>query len=275
MGNGMQEHVRSVWPASDFEMMEFSVPQYIDNQPFSVYYMTISGHARYSRGANAMASKNWDAFPEHYSQMSNTVRAYMAANLELEYALEYLVSSLEEAGIADDTVIVLATDHYPYGLERSDTWGNERDYISELFGFPVRTPADRDQSALIIWSGSLENEDKDLAVEVSSPTSTLDILPTLLNLFGLEFDSRLFIGRDVFSDALPLVFWLDRSWKTDAGFFRASRSAFTLASDDIAIPDDYISILRAIVNNRISYAGSVITLDYFNTIFHPDGSLRD
>ena len=274
MGNGMQNHVRGVWPASDLEMMEFSIPEYIDNHPFSVYYMTISGHARYSRGGNAMSAKNWDAFPEQYSQMSSAVRAYMACNLELEYALDYLVSALEAAGISDDTVIVLASDHYPYGLERSDTWGNESDYLSELFGFPVRTPADRDQNALIIWSGSLENEHKELAVEVSSPTSTLDILPTLLNLFGLEFDSRLFVGRDVFSDAMPLVFWLDRSWKTDVGFMRASRSQFTPVDEDIAVHDDYISSLRTIVNNRISYAGSVLSLDYFNTLFHPDGTLR-
>ena len=274
MGNGMQGHVSGGWPASDLEMMEFSVPQYIDSRPFSVYYMTISGHARYSRGGNAMASKNWDAFPEQYSQMSNPVRAYMACNLELEYALDYLVSSLEEAGIADDTVIVLATDHFPYGLEKSEAWGNDKDYLSELLGVSVRTPADRDLSALIIWSGALENELSDYAVEISSPTSTLDILPTLLNLFGLEFDSRMFVGRDVFSDAMPLVFWLDRCWKTDAGFFRASRTDFTPAVEDMEIPEDYISNMRAIVNNRISYVGSVLSLDYFNTIYHTDGTLR-
>ena len=275
LGNGMQHHVRGVWPASDLEMMEFSVPLYIDQQPFSAYYMTISGHARYSRSGNAMAAKNWDAFPEQYSQMSNPIRAYMASNLELEYALDFLVRSLEEAGIADDTVIVLATDHFPYGLERSEAWGNDADYLAELLGAPVRTPTDRDHSALILWSGCLENEFEDLAVEIASPTSTLDILPTLLNLFGLEFDSRLFVGRDVFSDAPALVFWLDRSWKTDAGFFHASRGTFTPVSGEVAVPDDYISAFRTVVNNRISYAGSVLSLDYFNTIFHMDGRLRE
>ena len=266
MGNGMEDHVAPEWPASDLEMMQFSLPHYIDNQPFSVYYMTISGHGLYSRGSNAMSDKNWDAFPEQYSEMSNTVRAYMASNLELEYALEFIVSSLEAAGIADDTVIALATDHYPYCLEKSEAWGNDRDFLGELYGFSVQTPADRDLSALIIWSGSLENEHKELAKEISSPAFSLDILPTLCNLFGVEYDSRLLVGRDVFSDDDALVFWLDRSWKTDLGFFHASTGEF-IPTHEIEVPDEYIERVRTIVNNRINFSGAVITFDYFNILF--------
>ena len=273
LNNGMTGHVKAVWPASDLEMMEYSVPQFIYERPFSVYYMTISGHGNYSNTGNNMARKNWNAFPEQYDGMSSFIRAYMACNLELEYALEYLIEVLERAGIADDTVIVLSTDHYPYALEHSNSWGTDKEYLSELFGYPVNTLADRDSSALIIWSGSLENEHKDLAYEVSSPTFSLDILPTLLNLFGLEFDSRLFSGRDVFSEAEPLVFWLNRSWITDYGFFNGSNSSFTPAPD-VTVPDDYVSRIRNIVNNRINLSTAILENDYFNTLFRSDGSVR-
>ena len=37
-----------------------------------------------------------------------------------------------------------------------EAWGNDKDYLSELLGLSVRTPADRDHSSLIIWSGALE-----------------------------------------------------------------------------------------------------------------------
>ncbi len=42
------------------------------------------------------------------------------------------IKALEAAGIADDTVIVLGTDHYPYGLEKSSAWGTDKDYLQEL-----------------------------------------------------------------------------------------------------------------------------------------------
>jgi len=270
-GNGMEGFVGSM--ASDHDMMRFTLPQYIDERPFSVYYMTVSGHSTYSQSKNNLAKKNWNAFPQ-YEELSDTIRAYMAVNLELEYALQYIVSSLESAGIADDTVIALSTDHFPYGLSKSETWGNDKNYLNELYGFDVVTSADRDHNALIIWSGCLENEYKDLAVEVSSPTYSLDILPTLCNLFGVEYDSRLLVGRDVFSDAEPLVLWLDRSWKTDLGYYNASNKTFTPATPDLTIPDDYVKRIRNIVNNKITYSDAAVNHDYFNILFNPDGTVR-
>jgi lipoteichoic acid synthase len=274
MGNGMEEYVGSVWPASDLEMMQYSLPQYIGEQPFSVYYMSISGHCMYSKGGNSMSDKNWDAYPQ-YEEMSSAIRAYMACNLELEYALRFLLSALESAGIADDTVIVMAADHYPYGLKKSASWGTEKDYLNELYGFNVNSDAGQDHSALIIWCGSLENEQKKFAAEISTPVYSLDILPTLCNLFGVEYDSRLLPGRDVFSEAPPLVFWPNRSWKTELGYYDANKGAFIPAPQAV-IPgdDDYVNVVKTTVKNKITYSDTVIRYDYFNILFNPDGSLR-
>ena len=54
VGNGLK--VKKVWPASDLEMLENTIPEYIDEQPFHAYYMTVSGHLRYITG-NSMALK--------------------------------------------------------------------------------------------------------------------------------------------------------------------------------------------------------------------------
>ena len=81
------------WPSSDLEMMEASVDDYIDSgAPFHAYYMTFSGHYQYSWD-NAMSAKNRDKVEN--LPYSDTVKAYIACNLELEYALEYLVDRLE------------------------------------------------------------------------------------------------------------------------------------------------------------------------------------
>ncbi len=248
---------------AQMDMMDLTIPQYIDHQPFSIYYMTVSGHSMYSLKENAMSRKHYDKVAQ--MDHSEKVKCYYACQLELEeamtalltqleqageleeamtalltqleqagiaddtvvvlatdhypYGLEYsstwgnhadylselygvaLLTQLEQAGIADDTVVVLATDHYPYGLEYSSTWGNHADYLSELYGVEQWDKEIRDHNALIIWSGCLEGKN----IQVEGPVYSLDILPTLSNLFGLPYDSRLLVGRDVFSQQPPLV----------------------------------------------------------------------
>lgn len=255
--SGMEEGVRDVWPESDLEMMDFTVPLYIDKQPFHVYYMTVSGHCRYNFLGNAMSKQN-QALVENYPG-SNTIKAYMACQLELEFALESLVRQLEEAGIADDTVIVLSTDHYPYGLEPGATWNNDKDYVAELYGYDPKNHAERDHNALILWSGCLE--DKNIVVE--EPVYSLDILPTLSNLFGLEYDSRLLVGRDVFSDAEAIALWYDYTWVTEKGTYDSESRKF-IPKEGKTADEAYIQRIKDVVYNKIYYSREVQNTDYFN-----------
>ena len=255
--NGMEEGVREVWPESDLEMMDFTVPLYIDQQPFSIYYMTVSGHCRYNYLGNKMSKKNYDVVKD--LSCSETVKCYLACQLELEYAMESLVRQLEEAGIADDTLIVLSTDHYPYGLEGGSTWGNKQDYVAELYGYNPKNKIERDHSALIMWSGCLEGKD----IVIDTPTYSLDILPTISNLFGVEYDSRLLVGRDVFSDAEPIVLWYDYTWKTDKGSYDSETRKFTPA-EGVSVDSGYVERIKNIVSNKVFYSREVQNTDYFN-----------
>lgn len=266
IGNGMEQGVVNQWPQSDLEMMEFTVDQYINQQPFSVYYMTVSGHCLYHPGSNAMTDKNWAAVTD--LPYSDAVKGYYSSQLELEYGLAHLVSALEEAGIADDTVIMLTTDHYPYGLEYGSTWNNSRDYLSELYGYTVTNAMERDHNALIIWSGSLEGQDP---IVVDTPVYSLDIIPTLSNLFGFEYDSRLLVGRDVFSDQEPLVLWMDYSWLTDKGWYNAASGVFT-PNEGVTVDETYVERISAEVKNKFAYSKTVLAYDYFNILFGADVS---
>lgn len=255
--NGMEEGVKEQWPESDLEMIDFTVPQYIDQQPFSIYYMTVSGHCRYNYLGNKMSKKNYEVVQD--LDCSETVKCYLACQLELEYALESLVNQLEEAGIADDTVIVLTADHYPYGLEKSTTWNNSEDYVAELYGYTPKNKIQRDHNALIIWSGCIE----DMGLTIEDPVYSLDILPTLSNLFGVEYDSRLLVGRDVFSDAEPIVLWYDYTWKTDKGCYDSTTGKFTPA-EGVEVDDAYVERISDIVHNKVYYSREVQSVDYFN-----------
>lgn len=263
MGNGMEQGVSSRWPASDLEMMQHTFPMYADQEHFSVYYMTVSGHCLYNWTGNSMSKRNKDLMAN--VDASETIKAYYAANQELEKALAYLVEELEKKGIADDTVIAISTDHYPYGLEKSETWGTDKDYLAELYGYESKDCFERDHSALIIWSGCLEDLEEPIVVD--TPTYSLDILPTLSNLFGLEYDSRLLVGRDVLDDkSQPLVVWTNYSWLTDKGSYDARTGKFT-PKDGIEISDDYIKKIKSIVGNKINFSKSVITYDYYDVLF--------
>ena len=260
-GNGIEKYVSHQWPQSDLEMFAGTIDLYIENQPFNIYYMTVSGHSFYSTSSNDMTRKNWDRVS--HLECSNVLKGYFAAQLELEDSLTYLVKKLEEYGIADDTVICLTADHFPYGLDNNAGLGYLQ-YLSELYGYTVDDVWERDHNSWILWCGSLEAEEP---IVVDSPTCSLDILPTLANLFGVEFDSRLLIGRDVFADTDALVINTDYDWKTEYGVYNAYTGVFTQTKPDVILPDDYVASIGAIVQNKLYYCRAVLKYDYFRYLF--------
>jgi len=263
-GNGMEAFVTSQWPQSDLEMIEGTLPMYIDKPRFCIYYMTVSGHGTYSQSGNRMSRKNWDRVA--HLDCSDTVKGYLAANLELEYAVTALVRALEEKGIANDTVICISSDHFPYALDTDASLGQMK-YLSELYGYDVSNTLLRDHNRLILWSGSLEEHDP---IVVSSPTSSLDVLPTLLNLFGIPYDSRLYIGRDVFSESEALVFNVGYDWKTELGTYLSATGVFTPANEDVVIPDGYVARIKAKVKNKVNFSRAVLDYDYYKAVLPPD-----
>lgn len=258
-GNGLEKMLTKQWPESDLEMIKGTLSNYVKKQPFHIYYMTVSGHSLYTFGQNAMSQK-------HKEQVENLpysepVKAYLACQIELEDALSYLVGQLERLHMADDTVIVISADHFPYGLDQDS---GQFTYLQELYGHKIQDNLDRDHNRLIIWSGCLE---KEAPILVEDPVSSLDILPTLCNLFGVRFDSRLLPGRDVFSDATPLVFNGGYDFKTDKGTYIASRGKFIPKKSGDSVDAEYVEKMKLIVKNKISYCKGVLAQDYFRHVF--------
>lgn len=259
VGNGMENYTTKAWPRSDLEMMQGSIPDYINEEHFHVYYMTVSGHCLYSFSGNSMSKKNQARVAD--LPYSDTVKAYFACQYELEDAMTYLLSELEKAGKLDDTVIVMNADHYPYGLDEG--WqGNTSDYFSEMVGHTIDTNFERHKNALIIYSSAIKTP-----IVVDDPVYSLDILPTLSNLFGLEFDSRVFAGRDIFSDAEPLVLFRNYSWITDKGMFNHSTGEFT-AYEGVTVSDDYVKQIAAIVKAKVQMSLNVLETDYYGKLYN-------
>ena len=178
----------SNWPASDLELMEQTVDDYINDEQFHAYYMTFSGHGPYT-AKNYMYNKNIAevnslTVGENYNDMA---RGYLAGELELDKAMEYLLKRLEEAGKVDKTVIVLTSDHYPYYLD-----AEARD---SLVGYQMDETFDIYKSTCIVYNAGMDEP-----LEVNDYCCNIDIAPTVLNLFNIPFDSRMMIGRDIFAN---------------------------------------------------------------------------
>lgn len=261
MGNGLEDIMGADWDSSDKDLLEKTYPTYIDQQPFSCYYMTISAHTPYGFDDNTWAGKHKDEVDD--LPYSDPVKGYLASNLELEEGLTSLIAALEAKGIADDTVICMTGDHFPYGLDNGANLG-DLPYLSELYGYEVEDVFQRDHNCWLLWCGALEDQEP---IVIDSPTSSLDILPTLYNLFGIEFDSRLFPGRDVFSDAPALVFTMDYSWKSDYGQYDNSDGTFTPADESVKLPANYVENMKTVVHNKVSYCSGVLSSDYYGYLY--------
>ena len=241
--------VKATWPESDVEVVDLSTADYVGKAPFSVYYMTISGHREFNFGGNYIAAKNRDLVKD--LPYSDPVRAYLATQLELEKSMELLLQRLEEAGVLENTVIVLTADHYPNGLTPEQ--------MGELLGHTPEGNFEIYRNGCIIWKPGMQAE------VIDEPVSHLDLLPTVSNLFGLEFDSRLYMGRDVFSDAAPLVCFRNRSWITDVARYNAQTGKAEFFSGEEN--DSYIKAINAEVGNRFAVSTRILENDYWRILF--------
>lgn len=252
VGTGLEDRMdTSNWPNSDYEMVKNTVNDYINNEKFMAYYMTVSGHMNYTKIGNMMVYRNWDQVKD--LPYSNKAKGYLAANIELDKAVGELLSRLEQAGKLEDTVIVISGDHYPYGLTLGE--------INELSTFERDDKFEKFRMPFLIWSGSMKGP-----IKVEKIGSSLDVLPTVLNLFGAEFDSRLLMGRDILSDSDSIVIFSDRSFITDKGRYNSLTEQFT-PNEGVTVEEGYVDKINTIIYKKYQMSRLILENDYYRKIF--------
>ena len=209
-GNGLEKKINcNLWPQSDDEMISYTFADYKNSKNFMTYYMTISGHLSHNFNDNDMAKKHKDKVKD--LKYSDAVKAYISAAIDLDNALGNLLESLKKNGKLDDTVIVLVPDHYPYGLSNEE--------LNELK--PITTAYDKYKSGLIIYNTATKGE------KIDKYSSNIDILPTILNMFGISYDSRVIIGKDIMSNSDGIIIFNDRSFLTNQGFYNEKTKEYS------------------------------------------------
>ncbi len=247
IGNGLE--VEQTWPESDLEMVDVTTPEYVGPQPFHTYYMTVSGHMEYNWGGNDMSIKHRSLVEN--LPLSDPAKAYLACNIELDRAMELLLKRLEEAGVAEKTLIAIAPDHPPYGLEYTE--------ISEFLGHDIERTFEYNESVFLLYNPGQEPE------TVDKYCCTMDIIPTISNMMGLPYDSRLLMGRDIFSNADSLVILGDRSWITDAARFNSNSGEATPAVGT-TVDEAYVEEINKIIADKFKYSPMIFENDYYRVV---------
>ncbi len=253
--SGLEEMINcNKWPESDIEMMETTVEEYMDQQPFMTYYVTISGHGSYSfdGSINGMGPKYEEYLRSFNLDVSDDALAYLAGEIELDRALETLMNKLEEKGILDDTVIALVGDHYPYFL--SD------EQVNELSSYEKDGIIEINHSNFILYNSAMT------PTTIEKVGSQIDVMPTIYNLFDLPFDSRFLIGKDILSNAEGLAIFQNHSWVSDYGRYYARSDTF-VPKEGKNVPEGYVERMNAIVNNKTIISSLIINNDYYSYVF--------
>ena len=255
-GNGLEKLMNcKVWPESDIEMIDATINDYIDSDKFMTYYMTVSGHLNYTFTGNSMSYKNRELVKD--LSYSEHIKAYLAANIELDRALEKLLIYLEDSKKLDDTVIVISPDHYPYGLKTSE--------LNEISDTDRSDKFEMFHTSLIIYNSEMKEN-----VKVSKYVSSIDVLPTVYNLFGIEYDSRLMMGRDALSDSEGLVMLSDRSFINENGSYNSITGEYKSFKSDVS--NEYVDNMNYEVYQKFTmsslllYEKNGVYLDYYRKL---------
>ena len=248
--NGLEKKMNcKIWPPSDIEMIDATISDYIDEEHFAVYYVTVSGHSEYNFFGNNMAAKNKNLVKD--LEYSDPVKAYLSTQIELDRALEKLLAYLEDNNRLEDTVIVLSGDHYPYTLSVDQM--NERSNYTKDLVFEVN------KSNLVIYNSATPSK------TIDKLACSVDVLPTILNMFNVEYDSRLLMGTDIMSDHDSLVIFNDFSWISDKGRYSTRTGKFT-PNEGVEIEENYVSNMNREVRNRANISDSIVANNYYEKI---------
>ena len=127
------------------------------------------------------------------------------------------------------------------------------------------------RNSIIIYCADMEEP-----IVVDKPCSSIDIIPTVSNLFGLEYDSRLMMGTDILSDSDPLVIlnslftgpnWC---WMNKYGTYNADTKRFIPAEGFSATEEEisaYVKEMNNVLWAKRKYSPLILNKNYYSYIF--------
>ena len=225
---------------------------YSKNDKFMTWLTTVTSHQPY--GSSTYGDKYLYLFDgDKYDDYNIKLKRYMSKLKVLDDGLGVLLEGLEKQDKLDDTVIILYGDHYPYGLAN--------DILESALHYSIEEKYENERVPFVIWSNDIE------ATTYTEYTSYVNLLPTVANLFNLDYDSRFSTGQDLFSNKYEsITIFADGSWKNEYAFYNASNDNITYYTNKTYTIEKIIEINEK-VSNKIKYSNLAIQHDYFNYLY--------
>jgi len=237
---------------SDLEMMELAIPYFIENDKFFVNMISVSGHFKYASD-HEIAQRNVDAVSQYEIdndiELNTQIFYYLAAQIEFDKSIGYLFDKLEEYNHLDDTVVIIFGDHYAYGVDKKDIWSY--DDVKEN-----NSDMDIHNVPLMIYSSSQQ-----LTGTIDNYMSTIDVLPTISNLFGLQLDYTKVFGKDALASKDNIVRFADMSFVSRNFSYDSLSEEFSIINPSI-LPE-YLVMMNNQIIIDYKYNLLVLQLDYF------------
>lgn len=224
----------------DSYMIKKGFQKIIQNDKFMSFVITYSAHMPY-RYNKLECSSNLDYVKQYIDSSDEDYLCAMAQSHETDNFFTELLKKLEEENKIDNTVIIGFADHYAYGFNKELLY-NLKDETD--FNLLQKTP-------FFIWSNDIE------PLEVKKVSSTVDILPTIANLFGLNWNPNYYIGNDALDQNYKgFAFFKDHSWY-DGSFYYKSSDNYSIDKSE------YIDLNNNYVLNQFEFSKNIIMSDYF------------
>ncbi len=208
-----------------------------EGDKFFSFIVTYSGHGPYV--GSSVSAKYYDKFRARYPDAEEMYVHSLAHAYETDIFIGELVDSLERAGLRDDTVLAFYSDHYNYYSE--DT----------AIVMKYKGVYDKNLMKRVLF---FVNSNVLSPMTVGKVTSSIDILPTLVDLFGFDVDTRYYAGDSAFSDGGGYVIFEDRSWYDGERYYIAGSGE----------TDDLAAARSAEIDDRIYYSNQILLTDWFS-----------
>ena len=154
---------------------------------------------------------------------------------------------LEKNGELENTVIVAYTDHYTYGFKDENVLYAESGVEDALL---------LEKTPFFIWSADGPS------MEVTKTCNTSDILPTVLNLMGVESPYD-YIGRDAFDESYAgYALFPNGSWVSD-GVAYSTLSGLMVLEDGKKVDDQYLADMHYLVEEYVRINNLILQSDYY------------
>ena len=232
-----------------FDNEDLNAEFFREGQPNLNFVITRSAHLSYKYN-EVLSHWGLKKYPQYRGLTGNeeTDCAYLKAKLVDDFFAR-LLQELEDKGQLENTVIIGVTDHYTYGYKNMEELlklsGTQETLLLE------RTPC-------FIWSPGLE------PMEMDKVLNTSDLLPTVLNLLGMESPYD-YIGHDAFDDRYEgFVPFSNGSWICgDTAYDSGTKKLISISGNRQTVTAEFQKEMAEKVQEFIRINNLILDADYY------------